>query len=113
MCVFLPQALERIPALLMTSLRQNLESGETGLVLAALEALAVLPDIAWEFVEMMPAVLGYRHDASLAVHTAACACYEAFFQANPGAFRRHTPEKTLCLVFWRRFLDRFLEDVST
>ena len=77
-------ALERIPPLMMESLRQNLDAGNTGLVLAALEALAVLPDITWEFVELMPAVLGYRHDASLSVQTAACACYEAFFQANPG-----------------------------
>ena len=77
-------ALERLPPLLMDSLRENLSAGATGLVLATLEALTVLPDIAWEFVELMPAVLGYRHDASLAVQTAACACYEAFFQANPG-----------------------------
>ena len=77
-------ALERLPPLLMDSLRENLSAGATGLVLFILEALAVLPDIAWEFVELMPAVLGYRHDASLAVQTAACACYEAFFQANPG-----------------------------
>ena len=49
-----------------------------------LEGLTVLPDLPWDFVDLMPAVLGYRHDASLAVQTAACACYEAFFQANPG-----------------------------
>eukprot|EP01048_Picozoa_sp_COSAG05_P039291 COSAG05_NODE_19433_length_292_cov_4814.813472_1_plen_61_part_10 len=32
----------------------------------------------------MPAVLGYRHDATFAVHTIACQCYEAFFNSNRG-----------------------------
>eukprot|EP01043_Picozoa_sp_COSAG02_P040732 COSAG02_NODE_3317_length_6950_cov_2.669683_8_plen_144_part_00 len=45
-----------------------------GLVLAMLEGLTVLPDLPWDIVGVMP----------LAVQTAACACYEAFFQANPG-----------------------------
>ena len=49
----------------MDSLRDNLSAGATGLVLAILEGLTVLPDLPWDFVELMPAVLGYRHATRL------------------------------------------------
>ena len=39
---------------------------------AELEALAVLPELPWQFVELMATVLGYRHDPTLAVQTQAC-----------------------------------------
>ena len=77
-------ALERLPPLIVDGLRSHLEAGATALVLAELEALAVLPELPWQFVELMATVLGYRHDPTLAVQTQACGCYEAFFQSNPG-----------------------------
>eukprot|EP01047_Picozoa_sp_COSAG01_P131125 COSAG01_NODE_60808_length_292_cov_2.310881_1_plen_47_part_10 len=44
----------------------------------------MVPQWSTELVELMPAVLGYRHDATFAVHTIACQCYEAFFNSNRG-----------------------------